>query len=418
MSAELIAKLHEVIAELATIDVHQIDSDGAHIQQAEDLLRATDRLDGVIAARLQVMHNRQSTTVECGRATKAWLVEDLRRSNSEATRRMVVARALPTRAAVDDALAAGEINLEHAHNIVRLLKTTPAEMRDVVEKALVEASKYVDPTALGQLCRKVKESLGLDEDRHAADQRRYDSRWLTVSDTIDGMVAITGMLDPVAGQAVKAALRALAAKGGEGDTRTSQQRRADALASLAQQALNSGELPEVNGERPHLNCTVAWDALKRDLEATEARLRGGYRDRYASGGVAVLDGTDISIGTARMLACDANILPVVMGANGEVLDLGRSSRTWSKAQLRALLIETGGKCGWPKCQGPADHAHHIAFWAAHQGPTAVTNGVFLCWYHHHLVHQSDWTIAKAADATITVGRDPASAPTGPPGWHP
>src|SRR4051794_18755642 len=118
MSTELITRLHEVIDALAGIDPHDIVSDMAHIEQTEALLAIGDQLDGIVSRRLQVMHSRNTTTVECGRQTKAWLVEEQRRSGPEATRRMVVARALPERPEIDRALTRGEINLEHAHVIV------------------------------------------------------------------------------------------------------------------------------------------------------------------------------------------------------------------------------------------------------------------------------------------------------------
>jgi hypothetical protein len=282
----------------------------------------------------------------------------------------------------------------------------------VVEKELVEASRSVGPTDLGRFCRELKDRFGGNEDRDAADARRYDSRWLTVSDTIEGMTSISGMLEPAGAAAVKAALRALLHRGGEDDTRTTQQRRADALVSLANQALNGGQLPEVAGDRPHVNLTLAWEDLKGDLDAETARLAG---DLACHSGGAILDGTDISIATARMTACDAGIIPVVLGSAGEILDLGRKTSTWSTAQRRALLIESHGGCGWPKCESPAEHAHHISFWS-HLGPTAVANGVYLCWFHHWLIHHTDWHLTKHPDATITVQRRPPAA-TGPPGCH-
>lgn len=412
MQTDGIARLTEALDLLAGADPRDLQGP-AQIQHTENLLNAVNRLDGIIASQLQVMHTDNITVTECGRQTKSWLIEEQCRSGPEATRRMVVARALPERLVIAAALRSGDINVEHAHAIVRLLRATPFEIRDLVEKELVEAARHVDPTSLGQFCRELKDRLGGSEDREAADQRRYDSRWLTVSDTIEGMTSISGMLDPAGAAALKAALCALMHRGGEEDTRTTQQRRADALVSLANQALNSGQLPDVAGDRPHVNLTLAWDDLKRDLDAEAARLDGELRAIYSGG--AILDGTDISIATARMIACDAGIIPVVLGGAGEILDLGRKTSTWTTAQRRALLIESQGRCGWPKCKGPADHAHHIGFWSR-LGPTAVTNGVYLCWFHHWLVHHSDWHITKQPDSTITVHRDSAPS-TGPPGWH-
>jgi hypothetical protein len=413
MQTDGITRLTEALDLLASADPRDLQG-LAQTEHTESLLTAVNRLDGIIANQLQVLHTDNITVAECGRQTKSWLIEEQCRSGPEATRRMVVARALPERPVIAAALVNGEISLEHAHTIIRLLRATPLEIRDVVEKELLDAARVVDPTSLGRFCREVKDRLGGTEDREAADQRRYDSRWLTLSDTIEGMTSISGMLDPAGAAAFKAALRALMHRGGEDDTRTTQQRRADALVSLANQVLHSGQLPDVAGDRPHVNLTLAWHDLKRDLEAEAARLADQYRATHLGG--AILDGTDISIATARMIACDAGIIPVVLGGTSELLDLGRKTSTWSTAQRRALMIESDGRCGWPKCKGPADHAHHISFWSR-LGPTAVTNGVYLCWFHHWLIHHSDWHITKQPDTTITVHRSPPTS-TGPPGWHP
>ena len=414
MSAALITQLNEVITALGQVDPRELGSGLAVIQRTEDLLKATNRLDAVISTQLQVLHIDRSTEIESGRKTRGWLVEEQCRSKPEASRRMTVARAMPEHPVIADALARGEINLEHAQVILRLLRSTPPELRDVVEKALVDAAAYVDPSALAAFCRDVKQNLGWAEDKQEADQRRYDSRWLTVSDTIEGMTSISGMLDPAGAAALKAALHAMMSKGGEEDTRTSQQRRADALVSLANRALDAGELPEVNGERPHISLTLAWEDLKRDLQQQGDTLTGEFHDRYAGG--AMLDGTEVSIATARMLACDAGIIPITLGGDGEILDIGRRTRTWPLAILRALLHQCGGRCGWPKCHGRAEHAHHLQYWSL-GGQTSVANGVYLCGFHHRLIHHSDWTITKHPDTTITVHRDPTST-TGPPGWHP
>ncbi|MBV9870497.1 MAG: hypothetical protein JO214_07730, partial [Frankiaceae bacterium] len=58
----------------------------------------------------------------------------------------------------------------------------------------------------------------------------------------------------------------------------------------------------------------------------------------------------------------------------------------------------------------------LQYWSL-GGDTSLANGVYLCGFHHRLIHHSDWTITKHPDTTITVHRDPTST-TGPPGWHP
>jgi hypothetical protein len=99
-------------------------------------------------------------------------------------------------------------------------------------------------------------------------------------------------------------------------------------------------------------------------------------------GNATLNGQQITPNTARMLACDANIIPAVLGGRGEVLDLGRSQRSWSTAQRRARRIEDDG-CGWPGCQAPLERCriHHLAFWGR-LGKTNLKNGLHLCQFHY------------------------------------
>jgi hypothetical protein len=105
-----------------------------------------------------------------------------------------------------------------------------------------------------------------------------------------------------------------------------------------------------------------------------------------------------------MLACDANIIPAVLGTRSEVLDLGRSQRNWNTAQRRARRIEDNG-CGWPGCQTPLQHCeiHHLAFWSR-LGQTNHNNGLHLCRFHHWLIHHTTWKIWRNHDGTIDISR--------------
>jgi hypothetical protein len=95
-----------------------------------------------------------------------------------------------------------------------------------------------------------------------------------------------------------------------------------------------------------------------------------------------------------MLACDAEILPVVLNGASEVLDIGRATRIWPKPIRKALQLQDRG-CGWPDCQMPlwACRIHHLTYWF-HGGATSTHNGVHLCRFHHWLVHHRNWTIHR------------------------
>ncbi len=94
-----------------------------------------------------------------------------------------------------------------------------------------------------------------------------------------------------------------------------------------------------------------------------------------------------------MFACDAGVVPVVLGIPSQPLDVGRSRRTLNTALRRALVVRAGGCCEMPGCDRPASwcEGHHLIHWA-HGGATALGNLLLLCRRHHVLVHRPGWGI--------------------------
>ncbi|MFB9234884.1 DUF222 domain-containing protein [Plantactinospora siamensis] len=115
-------------------------------------------------------------------------------------------------------------------------------------------------------------------------------------------------------------------------------------------------------------------------------------------GVGLLDsGLRLSAATVRRLACDAGILPAVLGGQGQVLDVGRQRRLFTGPLRRALVLRDRG-CAFPGCDRPPRRCagHHIQHWTD-GGETALHNAVLLCGYHHRVVHRGEWTVRLAAD---------------------
>ena len=124
-----------------------------------------------------------------------------------------------------------------------------------------------------------------------------------------------------------------------------------------------------------------------DLDA----LRGRF-------GTAVLDhGGPITAAQARMLACDAMIIPAVLGSGSQVLDVGTAVRLFPQPIRRAITLRDRG-CTFPGCDRPATwcDCHHVKAWAD-GGPTSLANGVLLCPHHHRQIHRGHWEIRFAAD---------------------
>ncbi|MGZ4456918.1 MAG: DUF222 domain-containing protein, partial [Nocardioides sp.] len=122
---------------------------------------------------------------------------------------------------------------------------------------------------------------------------------------------------------------------------------------------------------------------------------------------ATLDtGERITAGQARRLACEAGIIPAVLGGRSQVLDLGRKRRFYSESQRIALGVEQGGctadGCDWPPglC-----HAHHDTRWAD-GGPTDKRHGRLLCPKHHARAHDPAYTMAKLPGGKVAFTRRP------------
>lgn len=96
--------------------------------------------------------------------------------------------------------------------------------------------------------------------------------------------------------------------------------------------------------------------------------------------------------TVRKIACDADVIPVLLGGEGRVLDIGRASRVFPPHIRKAITARDQG-CAFPQCTMPAPwcEAHHINYWSP-GGTTGAGNGTLLCSHHHHLIHKERWTI--------------------------
>lgn len=121
-----------------------------------------------------------------------------------------------------------------------------------------------------------------------------------------------------------------------------------------------------------------------DLETLENQLR----ERWVSTPLGAL-----SPDTVRRLACDAEIIPVVLGSNSEVLDIGVANHEFTTAIRRAAYIPDQGCCVFPGCRNKAVELHHLVF-RRHGGPTSLSNAAWLCAFHHWLVHEGGWSLRR------------------------
>ncbi|WP_235423686.1 HNH endonuclease signature motif containing protein [Pseudarthrobacter chlorophenolicus] len=178
------------------------------------------------------------------------------------------------------------------------------------------------------------------------------------------------------------------------ERRTRPQQQLDGIITAVKTALTTGLLPTTGGNRPQIIATIN----QRDLFPTPA----STTHHTPAAGTFAFTGP-IAATTLRKIACDADIIPALLGTNSEILDLGRKTRLFTPAQRLALTARDQG-CTFPNCTIPAPwcEAHHITYWS-HGGHTNTTNGTLLCTHHHHLIHKENWTIN-------TTGGTPAFIP--------
>ncbi|WP_397219436.1 HNH endonuclease signature motif containing protein [Nocardioides terrisoli] len=127
--------------------------------------------------------------------------------------------------------------------------------------------------------------------------------------------------------------------------------------------------------------------------------------------------TILSAGTARRLACNAGLIPAVLGTASVPLDLGRQTRLHTKAQ-RAALSLTYPTCAAHGCQRPFawTEIHHIDPWTT-GGPTDLHNAIPLGW-HHHRIHDNHYTHHLHPNGEITLRRRRQQPPPRIPGPSP
>ncbi|MFG1914449.1 DUF222 domain-containing protein [Micromonospora sp. NPDC048898] len=354
--------------------------------------RLEQRLSAVKLALVREIDGRGTARAQGASSTAVWLRERLHLTVPAARRLVDLAAALDTgNPGIRAALANGDITIDQARvigdTVATVHTTAGTEAADKAVGVLVEWAGQFDPTLLRKLGTRILDHVAPDIADAAAKAaleaeaaRATRDRHLTLSTLTDGRLRLTGILDTETAGLLRAAIDPLTAPSGPDDQRTAAQRRHDALADLCRLTLRTTDLPEHGGDPAQIVITTSYDELTRHL------------------GAGTLD-TDLHLtpDTVRRLACDAAILPAVLGSTSQPLDLGRQRRLITGPLRRALVLRDRG-CAFPGCDRPPRwcDAHHIHHWAD-GGTTSLANAVLLCGHHHRHLHHNDWTVQLSGD---------------------
>ncbi len=278
------------------------------------------------------------------------------------------------------------------------------------EAFLVQQARWLPVDAFRRMVSRW--AKGADPD---ADDRGYveacDKEFFQVDELPDGY-HVTGFLSVERGQALKTAIEAVTPVPAAGDTRTSSQRRAQAVGDLCTLVIRHGLAGTGRAVRPRMNVLVSHETMQhlidRAVAAEEGRTLPGLAltpdslERFPQ----FEDGTPVPRALLDKLACDGELNRFIFGPQSEILDVGRAERTFANAR-RSAVIARDRHCRFPGCTAPPaiSECHHVKHWSRDNGQTSVDNGILLCWYHHELVHRRGIEIHRRRNRWIFTDRD-------------
>ena len=341
---------HVVAAVTDTLS--QLDDTWWAARPAEELLatmRGLERLRSVLDwVQLQVaaeIDHAGAARTEGWASTKDYLTAVTGGHKGAGRRTLSLAKALTgDREQTGRALGRGDLSRTQAEVITTTVDRLPVNpaLRKAAERLLVDQARDHDATDLAALSRTVLTRLDPDGDE-ARDERllereeraAHHSRFLSITDDGIGGVRVTGRGTVEDAAWIRNALHPLAAPtptstpgacGGDPhtparscgvadcahdgrDPREHGARLWDALVQASRTLADTDRLPDSHGAKPRITLTLDHETLVSGLG--EATLESG--------------GT-LSAATARRLACDADLIPVVLGSRSQVLDVGRTHR--------------------------------------------------------------------------------------------
>ena len=409
-----VARMHSLLDELAEVPTWSMGQ-AATAEAMIDIARLEAR---VVELKSRTLVHAESVAVAETNASPSvavWHSNATRSTKRESFRQVRLAAGLDRYELVREALRRGDVIAEQASAICSALDELPNDLDPSVleqaAKALVAFAEVHDAKGLRVLGRRILEVVAPEvAEAWEAEQLDREEREAEKSAVFrmreDGHGRIKGSFTVplLVGQMLERALLAFAApkhqiatrEAEEGEEREEQsevpvrrptaQRLGAAFVELIER-LDPKELPQTGGVNATVVVTMTLDSLKDGLAA------------------ATLDtGDRISAATARRLACEAGVVPVVLGGGSQPLDIGRAKRYFTPAQRVAMGIRDGG-CTARGCDAaPAMcHAHHDDPWS-HHGHTDLARGRLLCPYHHRRIHDPEYESDVGGDNQVTFHR--------------
>ncbi len=340
------------------------------------------------------------------------LIRESGLSTSDVRKVMARTETIGSVPAFGEALAAGNVTSAHVDALSSGLKILGEQSGKLIERApeLLVTAQAMTADEFTKFVRRTAQTLTDDGGVGRFEKQRRQTflrHWVDA----DGMTNLFGKFDPERGSIVSALLDAgVEAMFHSGDREVpvecdasiepNDHRRALALVALLQSRLDSdslgGALSSSLCDRParaEIVVHIDYELLAGAVSET------GLGDARTC---RILNGSELSVETIRRLACEAEIIPLVLDGKSVPLDVGKSKRLATAYQRRALAAvhET---CAIDGCSVKFSHCepHHIEYWE-NGGETNFNNLVPLCSRHHHAAHEGGWKLKLNTETRVLL----------------
>ena len=364
---------HQVLDDLTGVLTASM-SDTARGETIAEAVRLQDRLAAMIATLVAddptaVTQARERTNITAGTARRL-------------TKR---ADALAAHPAVHQALAAGEVHLDQAEVITRVVDKLPTEVADRATEAvehLLELAVDHDAKTLQQMAKHLLHVIAPDQAdellaqqlaKEEADARRtgFLKTWKDGHGSTHGKFKIPDLHGHLLDTFLAAITNPQRTDPLDRTHLDTPDLRGRAFCELLER-IDPQRLPHSGGSPVSVLVTMTLDTLTGGLQA------------------AGILGTDLQLspGEARRLAAKHGVIPLVLGGRSQPLDVGRRRRFFTRAQRVAMALRQDGLCNITGCDIPATwcDANHRTDWAT-GGHTNLNDAELICPRHHTQHHQ-------------------------------
>ena len=320
-------------------------------------------------------------------------------SRIDAFREVSRAKTLGAFPQLEQAFEQGRIGSAHIDAVARAThQLTEDEKAKLASRSdwLNNVATHATPDNFARAVKSEVARLHADEGITTLQRQRRDTTLRHWVDRESGMFHINGRLDPECGLRIIGRIDNAVETmfhGALPDTCPTDDRKHGHLNALSLVALIDGSVGASSSPNARAEVSVVIDL--------QTLMHGMHQRSVIRTGHDV----ELPIETIRRMACEAEIIPVVLGSNGVVLDVGRATRLASRYQRKALEVMYP-TCAIPQCCVPHSQCqpHHIRYWRD-DGSTDMNNLIPLCSSHHRSVHEGGWKLSMhGTDRQLAITR--------------